>query len=55
LTDQITQLRRQYAGDPTMLAELTKQDNRRDLANRILNQKVLDLLRAYAAKNSSSK
>jgi trigger factor len=42
-------LRGQYP-DPKMQAELDKPENRRDIMSRLLTEKTLDKLRAYAAK-----
>jgi trigger factor len=42
-------LKNQYT-DPAMLAELEKAENRRDIHNRMMTEKTLDKLRAYATK-----
>jgi trigger factor len=46
-------LKGQYT-DPAMQAELDKPENRRDLNSRLLTEKTLDKLRAYATKPSSN-
>ncbi len=45
-------LKGQYP-DPAMQAELDKPENRRDIMNRMLTEKTLDLLKSSAAKASS--
>ncbi len=46
---RIQLLKGQYAGDPAMLAELDKPENRRDILNRLRTEKTLDKLRSYAS------
>jgi len=48
---RIQLLKGQYT-DPAMLAELDKEDNRRDVRGRLLTEKTLDKLRAYARKTT---
>lgn len=50
LAEHIAKLKRQYASDVRMQAELDKPENQRDLTMRLLNQKVLDLLQGYASE-----
>jgi trigger factor len=50
LNAHIAELKQQYSSDAAMQTELSKPENRRDLAGRLLNQKVLDTLRDYANK-----
>ena len=51
LAARLQLLKGQYT-DPTMRAELDKEENRRDIENRLLTEKTIDTLCAYAqAKN----
>ncbi|MDB5169249.1 MAG: Trigger factor [Candidatus Saccharibacteria bacterium] len=45
---RIQLLKGQY-GDPSMQVELDKQENRRDIASRLVSEKTLEILRNYAA------
>jgi len=47
---QIQILKGQYQNDPNMMAEIDKQENRRDIANRILTQKTVAKLKEYSTK-----
>ena len=49
---RIQLLKGQYP-DPAMQAELDKPENRRDINSRLLTEKTLDKLRAYATKANS--
>jgi trigger factor len=49
LDARIEDLKKQYT-DPQMLAELSKSENRREIASRILTEKTIDRLTSFASK-----
>lgn len=48
LDERIAFLKAQYKSDEKMIAELDKDDNRRDIANRLLTEKTIGLLAGFA-------
>lgn len=47
---RLTELKAQYKNDPKMQEELGKSENQRDIASRILTEKTIEKLVAYASK-----
>lgn len=47
LENYVAELKNQYKSDPKMIEELDKQENRRELAGRLLSRKTLDKLLSY--------